>query len=377
VKILLLDASNQNTLAITRHMGKAGHEIHLVGYQEQSLTFYSKYVFKKYIFADPRKDEASYIRSILQLLEHESFGMIMPVGFKSYQTCSKNREAIRRHTSLVITSDENISLAVSKQRTYEYASGIGICVPETFRVSNADEIRNLPLKFPVVIKSPFESGKNVVGYADDFEEAEKKFRKMCETENLSSPDMPLIQEYVKGDGYGFFAMYQGGKCIRYFMHHRIREYPVTGGASVFAETYYDEELKSAGMKLLDHLKWEGVAMVEFKKDVRDGKYKLMEINPKLWGSLELAITAGINFPQLLVDAAEGKLEEKESNYRKTTFQWLLNGELFHFLERPSSFFNILGSLFISKKDFRLSDLKPNLFQVANIFVHYKKKFSGR
>lgn len=377
MKILLLDAANQNTLAIVRHMGRAGHEIHLVGYQHRSLAFYSKYVFKKYIFADPRKDAEAYIISILDLLSKESFGMIMPVGFKSYQICSKNRDAIRKYTRLIITSDENISLAVSKQRTYDYASQIGIPVPATYRVKDAEEIKDLPLTYPVVIKSPFESGKNVVEYANSLEEVVIKFQRMCKSEHLSAPDNPLLQEYVVGDGYGFFAIYKEGKCMRFFMHHRIREYPVTGGASVCAESFYDDELKSIGMKLLNNLKWDGVAMVEFKKDNQDGKYKLMEINPKLWGSLELAITSGINFPELLVEASEGSLELKESLYGKTTFQWLLNGELFHFLERPRSFFRILGALFISKKDFRWGDIKPNLFQVANIFVHYKKKFSNR
>lgn len=377
MKILLLDAANQNTLAITRHMGKGGHEIHLVGYQQESLAFYSKYVTRKYIFADPRRDEGSYIKSILQLLESEKFGMIMPVGFKSYQICSRHREEIRKYTRLIITSDENINLAVSKQQTYDCAARIGIPIPGTYRVQRADDIKGLPLKFPVVIKSPFESGKNVVAYASDFDEVMRKFNAMCSIENLKFPDLPLIQEYIKGDGYGFFAMYMNGKCVRYFMHHRIREYPVTGGASVCAEGFYDEVLKQEGMKLLDHLQWEGVAMVEFKKDIHDGKYKLMEINPKLWGSLELAIVSGINFPQLLVDAAENKLISGESAYDKKVFQWMLNGELFHVLERPSAFFKIIGNMFTSSKDFRWSDVRPNLFQAANIFVHYKKKFSGR
>ncbi len=203
MKILLLDAANQNTLAIVRHMGRAGHEIHLVGYQSRSLAFYSKYVFRKYIFADPRKDDELYIKSILDLIENESFGMIMPVGFKSYQICSKNKDAIRKHTKLIITSDENISLAISKQRTYEAAAQIGVPVPATFRVNNVEDIMVLPLTYPVVIKSPFESGKNVVEYADNLDEVVSKFQRMCKAENLSFPDTPLLQEYVQGDGYGF------------------------------------------------------------------------------------------------------------------------------------------------------------------------------
>ena len=134
MKILLLDAANQNTLAIVRHMGRAGHEIHLVGYQEASLAFYSKFVFQKYIFADPRKDENSYIKSILKLLSEQEFGMIMPVGFKSYKICSENRDEIRKYTKLVITSDQNISLAISKQLTYEFASKAGVSITLTHKV---------------------------------------------------------------------------------------------------------------------------------------------------------------------------------------------------------------------------------------------------
>jgi predicted ATP-grasp superfamily ATP-dependent carboligase len=377
MKILLLDAANQNTLAITRHLGKAGHEVHLVGYQKESLAFYSKYVFRKYFFADPRKDEASYIKSILSLLSEQQFGMIMPVGFKSYQVCSKHRDEIRKFTKLVITSDSSISLAISKQLTYDFAAGAGVSIPATHKVKSVDEIKTLPLTYPVVIKSPFESGKNVVEYADNLEDVISKFNRMCMQEKLSSPDLPLLQEYVEGDGYGFFAIYKEGKCMRYFMHHRIREYPVTGGASVCAESFSDETLMNEGLKMLDALKWEGVAMVEFKKDNKDGRYKLMEINPKLWGSLELAIVSGINFPELLIESAEGKLRWEESLYSKTRFQWLLNGELFHFFERPRNVLGIIGSLFVSKKDFWWSDVRPNLFQVANIFVHYKKKLFRR
>lgn len=376
MKVLLLDASNQNTLAITRHLGKAGHEIHLVGYQEHSLAFYSRYVSSKYIFPDPRKDGEAYVDRILQLLSQKHFDFLMPVGFRSYQLCAAHREEIRKHTRLVITTDQNISLAISKQKTYEYAARLGVPVPKTYRASSVEELKNLPLTYPVVIKSPFESGKNVVEYARTLGEAEEKFSSMCAKEKLAAPDTPLLQEYVEGDGYGFFAMYHGGKCTDYFMHHRIREYPVTGGASVCAESFRDDGLKKLGLTLLDSLQWEGVAMVEFKKDKRDGKYKLMEINPKLWGSLELAICAGVNFPQLLLDTSGGKPAKEAGQYRQVVFQWLINGELFHFLERPRSLPGIIKSLFVSKKDFRWSDLKPNLFQVANIFVHYKKKRSA-
>ena len=105
----------------------------------------------------------------------------------------------------------------------------------------------------------------------------------------------LIQEYIEGSGLGFFAIYDHGKMRNFFMHKRLREFPSTGGASVLAKSIYDYKAFRYGKLLLDELKWHGVAMVEFKKNKIDNKLYLMEINPKFWGSHDLAISCGVNF----------------------------------------------------------------------------------
>lgn len=374
MKILVLDATNQNTLAIVRHLGKAGYEIHTAGYQRQALSFYSKYCRKKIILPHPDRQEKKFIKELLQCLQGESYQLLMPVGFLSYKACAKYQEEIRKYTKLTLTSSENIELAASKDATYKLAEELGIPFPGTYPVFSETDFESLNADYPLVIKAPFESGKNVVEYARDKEDAILKYRNMIVRNNYSAPNLPLVQEYVVGDGYGFFAYYEKGRCINYFMHHRIREYPVTGGASVCAESFYDDELMILGKKMLDHLLWDGVAMVEFKKDRRSGLYKLMEINPKFWGSLELAIVSGVDFPGMLVQRAEGRTVQVVTKYKQLKFQWLINGELFHFFERPSAVLKILSTLFRSKSDFRWTDPLPNCFQVANIFVHYFKKW---
>src|SRR5208283_2488478 len=108
----------------------------------------------------------------------------------------------------------------------------------------------------------------------------------------------VIQEFIQGEAYGFFALYRRGRIVASFMHKRIREVPPTGGPSSAAESVYDQRLLSLGTRILDHLSWHGLAMVEFKKDSRTHDFRLLEINPKFWGSLDLAIEAGIDFPHL-------------------------------------------------------------------------------
>lgn len=375
LKILILDAQNQNTLAIVRHLGSR-HEIDVVGSKQNTLSFFSKYVSKKIILPDPKKNPLDFVQGLLKTLTLIHYDLLMPVGFRSYQLCAQYQDEIKRHTKLILTSAENINLASDKNATYRLAKKTGVPFPETYDIRKPEDFDTQLLNFPIVIKYPFESGKNVVEYAADNSSAKKIFSGMLSM-NEGKAVIPIVQEYVTGDGYGFFAFYEDGICRRTFMHHRIREYPVTGGASVCAESFEDEALASAGRKLLDHLKWNGVAMVEFKKDNRDNSYKLMEINPKFWGSLELAICSGVDFPSMLCDTAGGKAFAAESQFRKVTFQWLLNGELFHFLERPSSLLNIIRTLRYSKTDFQWDDIRPNLFQFVNIFVHYYKKMSGK
>ena len=100
-----------------------------------------------------------------------------------------------------------------------------------------------------------------------------------------SGKMPLIQEYIHGDGYGVEILCNHGEQRAIFMHRRLREYPVTGGASTLRESVYNEKVKNIALDLMRDLEWHSVAMVEFKLDEKDGMSKLMEINGRFWGSL--------------------------------------------------------------------------------------------
>ena len=119
-------------------------------------------------------------------------------------------------------------------------------------------------------------------------------------EVLKYPSM--IQEKIIGPGTGLFTLYDKNRHLALFSHKRIREKPPSGGVSVVSESVpLDNEMVDAADKLLSAVGWTGVAMVEFKRDVRDGKAKLMEINGRFWGTLQLAVASGVDFPVLLIE----------------------------------------------------------------------------
>ncbi len=290
-------------------------------------SFYSRYCSESYVIPDPEKRERAFMNSLMTLVKSGKYDVLLPVGWHPNYYAAKAKAVLEQYTHVPIASRESMEVAANKDLTMAFAKKIGVDVPATQQPKNEGDVDEIcrNAEFPLVIKGSTSAGH--VHYARNSEELKAYYRTI--------PDpRPIIQEYVKGYGCGFFALYDHGKCVAAFMHKRIREYPVSGGPSVAARAYYSEELKRQGLKLLDSLKWHGVAMVEFKHDVESGRYRLMEVNPKFWGSLELAIEAGVDFPYLAYQLAKGEEFDPVFDYdRSARFRWPFPGELLYDLSQ--------------------------------------------
>jgi predicted ATP-grasp superfamily ATP-dependent carboligase len=144
----------------------------------------------------------------------------------------------------------------------------------------------------------------------------------------------LLQQRIVGPGIGVFLLVWNGETKAVFSHRRIREKPPSGGVSVYRESIpADPALVARSRALLDMFGWNGVAMIEYKLDARDGTPYLMEINGRFWGSLQLAVDAGVDFPALLVQLALGESVAPVTSYRtgiRSRWWW---GDVDHLLAR--------------------------------------------
>jgi hypothetical protein len=176
----------------------------------------------------------------------------------------------------------------------------------------------------------------------------------------------LAQEFMRGDGFGFCALYWQGRQVRRFMHRRVREWPPTGGASAAADSVPDAPaLEAAGTRVLDALEWHGVAMVEFKGDL-GGRLALIEINAKFWGSHDLALAAGVDFPADLAALLEGRTLGSQAAVPPVRFTWPLGGDLWHGLARPASLPRVLWEAVSPgvAHNGRLADPLPHVYELA-------------
>ncbi len=188
-------------------------------------------------------------------------------------------------------------MVLEKSRTLGMADQCGIRVPKTKVISNSEQLRDLcsSFPFPWVLK-PRNKELTV-------EEIKSSFLKTAAEVNFRFPQPRdfnppmLLQEYCDGVGVGVELLIHRGECLAAFQHRRLEEVPYTGGVSVTAVAEsLDPVLFENSLRLLRALQWEGPTMVEYKIKPEDGTSVLMEINGRYWGTISLAIAAGIDFP---------------------------------------------------------------------------------
>jgi hypothetical protein len=144
----------------------------------------------------------------------------------------------------------------------------------------------------------------------------------------------LIQERIVGPGMGVFVLCDRGRVVATFAHTRLRERPPSGGVSVLCESApFDPEMRDQAIRLLEPLGWHGVAMLEYKQQLLTGRPVLMEVNGRFWGSLQLAVDAGLDFPFLASQLALGRPLKLPVPYAVgVKSRWAL-GDLDHLLAR--------------------------------------------
>jgi predicted ATP-grasp superfamily ATP-dependent carboligase len=224
------------------------------------------------------------------------------------------------HVATPFASAETVSQAADKAFVLRLAQSLGVPIPATVEVPDPDslDVDELPFGYPVVAKPARSRVRTADGwisggtsYATDADSLRNRLA------SLPRELFPvLVQERVEGDGAGVFMCYADGRRVATFAHRRLREMPPSGGVSVLCESCDADPVAVAhASRLLTTLDWCGPAMVEFKRDLRDGSLRLMEINGRFWGSLQLAIDAGVDFPAMAVDIAAGMAVTSVDRYR--------------------------------------------------------------
>jgi predicted ATP-grasp superfamily ATP-dependent carboligase len=360
-RVLVTDGEFKHTLGIVRALDACGHEVHVVAASARAPSVHSRAVRRWH--RAPAATAPGYDEALFQIAGSLAPLSLIPVGSGAVAAAQRLRDRWPTDVRVALPPARSLETANDKACTAEVARRAGIATPRERRVSSAEEavVALAELGAPMVLKSRREEGRKVLRYVRDAADAATAFAAL---RDLAGGEL-LAQERIAGDGYGFSALYWNGERRRHFIHRRGREWPPSGGTSASAESLTENaEIERAGTGLLDALEWHGVAMVEFKGG--PGRYVLMEINAKFWGSHDLALAAGVRFPCDLVDLLEGRTLPPQAPYRRVRFSWPLGGDLWHGLFRPRALPRVLWDALSPAvaHSFRLGDPLPHLYECA-------------
>ena len=319
MRVLVTDSNNRSALAAARSLARAGHTVITAGDCRVSLAAASRHSTAFVRCPQPSADPDGFCNAIGTAVRTHKVDVLLPMTEVTTLLLAGMRTTLPASCTMPYASEDAISTASNKVRVIELARELRVPTPAGTTLTSADDILAVlnQLTYPVVIKPGRSRVRtatgwiaNSVSYAHTDVELSNKLR------NLPPEAYPvLLQERIRGPGVGLFACYDRGRPVALFSHRRLREKPPSGGVSVLSESApLNPEAVEYASRLLNSLAWHGVAMVEFKQDDRDGTLKLMEINGRFWGSLQLAIDAGVDFPAIAVAIAGGAQPEPVTSY---------------------------------------------------------------
>lgn len=228
----------------------------------------------------------------------------------------------------LLPEPDKFNLARNKKQFQKYCEEHHFPVPKSY---NQKTLSDLSEYFrPVLAKKNVGTGSVGMIYVEEKDQLHKL--------KGIDHDYYLIQEKINSDKniHGGFFLCKDGETVSYHGHKRIRTFPEKGGVTVFSGTDDTDEIRMIGEKLLRDLNWSGFAMIEFMYDIESEEWKIIELNPRLWGSVMLSEYCDALLLENYVRLCQNKFPVKKAFSGNRFIRWLLPFEFLNLLKRKIS-----------------------------------------
>jgi predicted ATP-grasp superfamily ATP-dependent carboligase len=378
-----------------RSLGNKGCEVYAGAPGRRSIAGLSRYAAGTVRHPDPRLDPQGFADAVVKAAADLEIGAVVPAADVVANVLIEYEYLFGPEVTLLLPPRDALARAHDKVALMRLAREVGVPVPEGFEAEGdpLDHPGMAGLEYPVILK-PRLSRHKVGGHWRStsvmIAEDASHLRRLCEDRPEFRDHGFLVQRKVPGEGRGVFLVAREGEMTSIFGHRRIREKPPWGGVSTLCETADPHpRLVEYSAILMRALGWSGVAMVEFKYDPETEDAWLMEINGRFWGSMQLAVTSGIDFPWLVYQQGVLGRRIEPSPIRREVRLWWICGDIDHFMlrlvhrglgELPA----VLGDLMQTRQGHVLDcdtlkarDPVPFLYELGQwLLTNLKGSFSG-
>jgi len=319
----LVIGGNLNGLSIARSLGRRGVPVWVTSPPNIKLASYSRYTQRTLPWLNGDSEEqAAYLLELAERYDLNQW-VLFPTSDESAALLSKFHSALSRHFRVSTPTWDVLSWAYDKRLTYRLAAEQQVAYPSTVYPTTEADLQSV--NFPAILKPATHATINrfTADKAWPVTNREELLARYREARELIPSDLILIQERIPGGGesqFSYAALCCDGQPIASLTARRTRQYPIDFGySSSFVETLDVPEIVGPSQRLLAAIRYTGIVEVEYKLDARDGRYKLLDINPRLWTWSPLGGRAGVDFPYLLWQMMVGRAVPKQTG--RTGVRW--------------------------------------------------------
>jgi len=231
------------------------------------------------------------------------------------------KDIIDDELMMKIPSKSALEIALDKQKFAEFCEKNSFPIPKTYEYDELLSMQKLPCK--IIVKPKSGSGALGIEFVDTFEEL-----KALQIDSQNYIIQERLENTIEVEG-GFF-LFDKGELVSFYSHKRLKTYPSRGGVTIYSKSSNNLVLKEIGEKLLKKLNWDGFAMIEFIKD--KDEYKIIELNPRVWGSIMLSEFCGSDMLSSYVKLCYNKKVSCESIKEGKKIRWLIPWDLKYLLK---------------------------------------------
>jgi biotin carboxylase len=331
--ILVLGDDSRAFLAVARSLGRRGFQVHAAPSDTGAPALRSRYICQIHSLPSYAAGPEAWTHRLRHLVQDHSIAMVVP--------CSDSSLAKLQHCAsrigdaqLAIPGPKAIEAFTNKAATRALAASLGVPVaPGEVLKPDADASElSAGLGLPMAIKP-------CVSYLlGDI--VEKRFARIVKTFDELRTVLTanagkgfLAESFFVGEGVGVSVVARAGTIVQAYQHRRLQEASETGASTSRISEPVDPELLRSVEAMTRATELHGVAMFEFRRDSATGNFILLEVNPRFWGSLPLALEAGVDFPAMLYDLLSGEPVRPARDYRVGVIKRDLLGEYYRFSDQ--------------------------------------------
>jgi len=296
---LVFQVSYANGLGVIRDLGRHGVPVMGLDTVADAIGFSSRFA-SAMVCPDPRADESAFVAFLEELGGRlPQPGVLFPTHDEFIWPLSRHASRLERWYRIPFSRWDVMGRLYDKRAQLEAAWRAGVDTPRTVFIDRAADLEpaTAGVMYPAVLKP-----------VDSLAFKERFHKHLIDIENPARledvwPDVNdlgtlMLQERIPGADDELFTVGSyldaESRPLAVFTGHKIRQHPAGAGSARLAVSKWDAELAEAGLRLLRELSYHGVSQVEFKRDPRDGRYCLMEVNARHWMWHSLAAACGVN-----------------------------------------------------------------------------------